>query len=148
MLPCTNGHLLKGKDRSKFLAARPERTEASFWQHALKGQKLLGQGNRPGLDNNQQSCPVRAKALYIAMYFKAFALTGRLVCAIRLPRALPWAKSFCPYRACCQKLASALYLCFTLRPAIFNSLRPAIFNFLRPVTVGSGRQSCGIFCPY
>ena len=27
--------------------------------------------------------------------------------------------------------ASALYLCFTLRPAIFNSLRP--------VTVGSGR---------
>ena len=42
------------------------------------------------------------------MYFKAFALTGRLVCAIRLPRALPWAKSFCPFRACCQKLASAL----------------------------------------
>ena len=27
--------------------------------------------------------------------------------------------------------ASALYLCFTLRPAIFNSLQP--------VTVGSGR---------
>ena len=27
--------------------------------------------------------------------------------------------------------ASALYLCFTLRPAIFNSLRP--------VTIGSGR---------
>ena len=136
LLPCTNGHLLKGKGRSKFLAARPERAEAP------------SPGQHPGLDNNQQSRPVRAKALYIAMYFKAFALTGRLVCAIRLPRALPWAKSFCPYRACCQKLASALYLCFTLRPAIFNSLRPAIFNFLRPVTVGSGRQSCGIFCPY
>ena len=120
----------------KDLPTRPERAEAP------------SPGQRPGLDNNQQSRPVRAKALYIAMYFKAFALTGRLVCAIRLPRALPWTKSFCPYRACCQKLASALYLCFTLRPAIFNSLRPAIFNFLRPVTVGSGRQSCGIFCPY
>ena len=33
---------------------------------------------------------------------------------------------------------SALYLCFTLRPAIFNSLRP--------VTVGSGR--IGQFQPY
>ena len=40
---------------------------------------------------------VRAKALYIARYLKAFAL----------------------------------YLCFTLRPAIFNSIWP--------VTVGSGR---------
>ena len=47
---------------------------------------------------------VRAKALYIARYLKAFAL----------------------------------YLCFTLRPAIFNSLRP--------VTVGSGR--IGYFQPY
>ena len=65
-------------------------SHARIYPHALKGQKLLAQGNRPGLDNNQQSRPVRAKALYIAMYFKAFALTGRLVCAIRLPRALPW----------------------------------------------------------
>ena len=48
LLPCTNGHLLKGKDRSKFLAARPERAEASFWQHALKGQKLLAQGHALG----------------------------------------------------------------------------------------------------
>ncbi|MBN2941263.1 MAG: hypothetical protein JTJ18_04365 [Streptococcus sp.] len=42
---------------------------------------------------------------------KVFALTGS-VCGAYL-------------------VASALYLCFTLRPAIFNSLRP--------VTVGSGR---------
>ena len=34
----------------------------------------------------------------------------------------------------CPRLgASALYLCFTLRPAIFNSLRP--------VTIGSGRTA-------
>ena len=48
-----------------------------------------------------------------------------------ISKALPWAKSFCPFRACCLGLrASAPYLCFTLRPAISNSLRP--------VTVGSG----------
>ena len=31
---------------------------------------------------------------------KAFALTGRLADCY-LPRALPWARSFCPFRACC-----------------------------------------------
>ena len=89
LLPCTNGHLLKGKDRSKFLAAkgkdrskflaaRPERAEASFWQHALKGQKLLAQGSALGNLMAQTRRPVRAKALkYLAIY-KAFALTGRL----------------------------------------------------------------------
>ena len=78
LLPCTNGHLLKGKGRSKFLAARPERAEASFWQHALKGQKLLAQGSALGNLMAQTRRPVRAKALkYLAIY-KAFALSGRL----------------------------------------------------------------------
>ena len=45
---------------------------------------------------------------------------------------MPWARGFCPFRAYwAYMIATALYLCFTLRPAIFNSLRP--------VTVGSGR---------
>ena len=43
-------------------------------QHALKGQKLLAQGNALGIIGR----PVRAKALCIAWSFKAFALTGRL----------------------------------------------------------------------
>ena len=34
------------------------------------------------------------------MYFKAFALTGRIADCL-IPRALPWAKGFCPFRACC-----------------------------------------------
>jgi len=34
------------------------------------------------------------------VFFKAFALTGRQANAHK-PRALPWAKSFCPFRACC-----------------------------------------------
>ena len=46
---------------------------------------------------------------------------------------MPWARGFCPFRAYgAYMIATALYLCFTLRPAIFNSLRP--------VTVGSGRM--------
>ena len=36
-----------------------------------------------------------------ACSFKAFALTGRQVCYPQKPRAMPWAKSFCPFRACC-----------------------------------------------
>ena len=33
--------------------------------------------------------PVRAKALYIARYFKAFALTGRQVCVRNYPGRCP-----------------------------------------------------------
>ena len=32
---------------------------------------------------------------------------GALLIA-RVPRAMPWAKSFCPFRACCEKLANCL----------------------------------------
>ena len=46
---------------------RPERAEAP------------SPGHRPGLLWVQTCRPVRAKALYIAWYLKAFALTGRLV---------------------------------------------------------------------
>ena len=41
------------------------------------------------------------------MYFKAFALTGRIADCL-IPRALPWAKSFCPFRACCCGLLGLL----------------------------------------
>ena len=65
-------------------AARPERAEA------------LSPGQRPGLLCSQTCRPVRAKALKIKAIHKAFALTGRTAF---IPRALPWAKSFCPFRA-------------------------------------------------
>ncbi len=32
---------------------------------------------------------------------KAFALTGRLAEIAIIPRAMPWARGFCPFRACC-----------------------------------------------
>ena len=44
----------------------------------LKAQKLLAQGIALGNVDKKQSRPERAKALYIAQYFKAFALTGRI----------------------------------------------------------------------
>ena len=34
-----------------------------------------------------------------SIYFKAFALSGRMGCIAIIPRALPWARSFCPFRA-------------------------------------------------
>ena len=45
--------------------------------------------------------PVRATALYIVRYFKAFALSGRQVTAQNKNPGRSWAKSFCPFRACC-----------------------------------------------
>ena len=41
------------------------------------------------------------------MYFKAFTLTGRIADCL-IPRALPWARSFCPFRACCCGLLGLL----------------------------------------
>ena len=46
-------------------------------QHALKGQKLLAQGNALGI-KHLATRPVRAKALKLMAFFKAFALTGRV----------------------------------------------------------------------
>ena len=62
----------------------------------LKAQKLLAQGIALGNVDKKQSRPERAKALIL----KAFALSGRLFFVFVLkPRAMPWARSFCPFRA-------------------------------------------------
>ena len=45
-------------------------------EDGLKAQKLLAQGNALGNVGKKQSRPEREKALY----FKAFALSGRLYC--------------------------------------------------------------------
>ena len=55
--------------------------------YAPKGQKLLAQGSALGVMYPKAKRPVRAKAFII----NAFALTGRIIYNIRLPRALPWA---------------------------------------------------------
>ena len=47
-------------------------------QHALKGQKLLAQGNALGYYVRKLVALLRAKALKYRTIYKAFALTGRL----------------------------------------------------------------------
>ena len=65
-----------------------------------KGQKLSAQGIALGIYGRKTCRPVRAKALKLPAIFKAVPLQGALLTAI-IPRALPWAESFCPFRACC-----------------------------------------------
>ena len=67
-------------------AARPERAEA------------LSPGHRPGLLCAQTCRPVRAKALKFLQFAKLLPLQGAFLIAV-VPRAMPWAKSFCPFRA-------------------------------------------------
>ena len=97
-----------------------------------EGAEALSPGQRPGLFWTQTCRPVRAKALKLQAIYKAFALTGRLVdCQYTQGVALGW--GLLPFQGVLLVGAVELYLCFTLRPAIFNSLRP--------VTVGSGRAA-------
>ena len=72
---------------SQVSPTRPERAEA------------LSPGQRPGLLRSQTCRPVRAKAFNTRKLTKLLPLQGALLIAI-IPRAMPWAKSFCPYRAC------------------------------------------------
>ena len=75
--------------------------------HALKGQKLLAQGNALGI-NDIQLTPCKGKSFtylrgfsfFIRCILKLLPLQGASLIAF-IPRALPWAKSFCPFRACC-----------------------------------------------
>ena len=72
---------------------RPERAEAP------------SPGQRPGYDIEMVITPCKGKSFpTAAIYFNAFALTGRRAITQTLPRALPWARSFCPFRACREHL--------------------------------------------
>ena len=62
-----------------------------------------------------------SKNFIFSLKIRLLPFQGVLLTAI-IPRVLPWARSFCPFRAWGVKHASALYLS------------------LRPVTVGSGRE--------
>ena len=77
---------------SQVSPTRPERAEA------------LSPGHRPGCLWTQTCRPVRAKAFNTRQLTKLLPLQGALLIAI-IPRAMPWAKSFCPFRACGEKLA-------------------------------------------
>ena len=59
-----------------------------YKQHALEGAETLH---------------IAKNFHFLLGVFKAFALTGRQANAHK-PRALPWTRSFCPFRACCYGL--------------------------------------------
>ena len=105
-----------------------------WFKYGLKAQKLLAQGIALGIMAISKA-PCKGKSFVNCLEFlKLLPLQGDRFADVITQGVLPWAKSFCPFRACCLGLrASAPYLCFTLRPAISNSLRP--------VTVGSGRAA-------
>ena len=63
-------------------------------ENGLKGQKLLAQGNALG----KKAHTTALKGHKHLKNSNAYALTGRFYFA-HLPRALPWAVCFCPFRA-------------------------------------------------
>ncbi|WP_418850198.1 hypothetical protein, partial [Prevotella sp.] len=67
-----------------FIAYKKRCVKSRKW-YAPKGQKHLAQGNALGVTHPKAKRPVRAKALIM----NAFALTGRIIYNVRLPRALP-----------------------------------------------------------
>ena len=87
---------------------------SSYKQHALKGQKLLAQGSALVFLWVANLAPCKGKSFkttgknftyrnefsfLIRCILKLLPLQGALPTDI-IPRALPWAKSFCPFRAC------------------------------------------------
>nr|WP_308560199.1 hypothetical protein [uncultured Prevotella sp.] len=77
-------------------------------QHALKGQKHLAQGTALGI-MSVSNAPCKGKSFKIHLikmenplrYVKLLPLQGALFATHKKPRVLPWAKSFCPFRAGC-----------------------------------------------
>ena len=111
-------------------------------QHALKGQKLLAQGNALGI-NDIQLTPCKGKSftyrrgfsIFIRCILKLLPLQGASLNAF-IPRALPWARSFCPFRACC------LYGLLGLQGASLIALYPGRCLGLRASAL-SGRAAVG-----
>ena len=76
---------------------------ATISRHALKGQKLLAQGNALGFVLCESSTPCKGKSftyrrgfsIFIRCVLKLLPLQGASLIA-NIPRAMPWAKSFCP----------------------------------------------------
>ena len=117
-----------------------------WFMYGLKAQKLLAQGSALGIMVIGKA-PCKGKSLKMHLikmenplrYVKLLPLQGARFATHKTPGRCPGLRGSAPSgcAACgrCPGLgASAPYLCFTPRPAIFNSLRP--------VTVGSGRADC------
>ena len=70
-----------------------------WFKNGLKAQKLLAQGIALGIMANSKA-PCKGKSFIITKYLKLLPLQGALLFAI-IPRAMPWARSFCPFYYIC-----------------------------------------------
>jgi len=70
---------------------------------ALKGQKLLAQGNALGIMAINKA-PCRGKSFVNCPVFESFCPFRATGLRPKLPRALLWARGFCPFRACCLQV--------------------------------------------
>ncbi len=68
--------------------------------HALKGQKLLAEGIALGILAISKA-PCKGKSFKIPGDKQSFCPYRATSSVFIIPRALPWARSFCPFRACC-----------------------------------------------
>ena len=92
-----------------------------WFKYGLKAQKLLAQGIALGI-MAISNAPCKGKSFKIhrikmetpLRYVKLLPLQGVRFATHKKPRALPWAKSFCPFRACClyELLGRAAYMSF------------------------------------
>ena len=98
-------------------------------QHALKGQKLLAQGNALGTMTISKA-PCKGKSFVYCRYFKAFALTGRQVCCRNYPGR-------CPGLRASALSGRAASMSFCPLPLLYPSASDFQFRYA-PVTVGSG----------
>ena len=80
-------------------------------EDGLKAQKLLAQGSALG-NVGKNKAALKGQKLSIS---KLLPFQGDFVVSILKPRALPWAKSFCPFRAYGMWLMThPLYLLYEL----------------------------------
>ena len=129
--------LFRGAPYALFRGLDPYALFRGLDPYALKGQKLLAQGNAPGYDIEMVITPCKGKSFpTAAIYFNAFALTGRRAITQTLPRALPWARSFCPFRACREHLMPVYFRACRehLMPVYFRACR----EHMGPVQFSSG----------
>ena len=70
-----------------------------WFKYGLKAQKLLAQGIALGIMAISKA-PCMGKSFVYCLVFAGFCPYRATGYRPKQPRALPWAKSFCPFRAC------------------------------------------------
>ena len=70
------------------------------------------------------------------MYLKAFALSGRIANIFIIPRALPWARGFCPFRARGVRTGREALELLCLQPVLlslehFSQFQPSHFLLIK-----------------